>query len=208
LGKENEIPENFRSFIKDADTEKTVRGLFEKSGAMDHFKNEYSSTRTQLEKIRGEYEPIMADLNELKELRASGDLGSFFEKLGFNEEEILQYAVEKVKQMQLPEDQRKLRDDMGARERELRELRKTNETTKKQMEEFMVSQKQREISSEFSRSEVKTFMEDFDKRAGRQGAFLEEVLYRGDRAWQQGKDLTANEVIGQIMGLFNFGSPA
>jgi len=205
LGEEKELPETVRPLIKDADSEKFVRELFEKSEAMEHFKTKHGSLHAEYEKVRQQYEPLMGELTELSELRQAGDLGGFFEKLGLKQEEVLSWAVEQVKQMQLPEDQRRAHETMSLRDRELRELRKANERTQSQMESYLVTQKQREIEMATSVPEVKSFVAAFDERAGRQGAFMEELLFRGDKAFRQGRDLSAQEVVSEIMRLYPMG---
>lgn len=207
LGQEFELPEDVRGFIKSEKEEKMLRELYEKSGATDHFKtkNQYLSERSKKveEELRGFHESV----EELKTYYEKGDFDSFIGRLGVPEDFVLQWAVNKAKYYQMDPEQRAMID--AKRQAELQAYKQTKQTSSEvaRYQEYIADMKRREIQRTLDREDIRSYVSEFDKRAGKQGAFLRELVRRGDEAWQQGKDLSAEEVAQDIMNFWRLEQP-
>ena len=205
MDQEKEIPEEFRSLIKDADTEKKVREVFEKAYGLDFAKPKHEAVQQTLTQLQAEHNYVLGSVQEAKELYQRGDLDGFFEKLAIPPQRILQYAMEKLHYQELPPDQKALIDARRTAERQNLELQKTNATYQRQMQEQVVQARQFALNTELARSDVKSIADTFDQRAGKPGAFMREVINRGQLAWfqSQGKvDLTPGQAIEQVIQLY------
>jgi len=206
LGEEQELPEDIRQFIKSEKEEKLFRELYEKGGAAEHFKTKNQSYKQKLEDLEPQYTGLVEEVKELQELYGSGDIDGFLEKLSIPEEAMLKWAVDKVRYQQMPQEHKQILEAKRSAEREARELAKSNQSSQAQLNQMMVEMKRQEIESTLSKPEIKSYMQEFDKRAGREGSFVRELLDRGDRAWNRKEYLTPDQIVGQIMGLYNFGA--
>lgn len=202
LDEEKEMPEKVKALIKTEEDEKFFKELFEKSDGLDHVKTKHQSLKDNFVKLDEEYKGLVGELQELKGFYQKGDLDSFFQSLAIPEQKILEWAYQKVQYKQMAPEQRQLLD--ARREAEMRayHLEKQNSSVMSEMERFKVDQKRQEIRMTLNEGSVKSFMDEFDKRAGKKGAFLEELVERGDRAFQRGKDLHPMEVAQEIMRLY------
>lgn len=204
LGQEMEIPENLRAFIKDAETEKTFRELFEKAGAVDHFKGKtkyLTETQKELESKVGHFEQ---SVEELRTLYSSGDMDGFFQKLEIPEEKIMQWAIEKAKFYQLPEHERAKIQAQKQQETYQREAFLQNQREVAQYRNYIREIKTRDVEATLQRPDVVQYAQEFDKRAGKPNAFVNEMIRRGKEAWDQGQDLSAMEVAQSIMNFWRF----
>jgi hypothetical protein len=212
MDKELEIPEWVRQAIKDADTEKQAREIWEKAHGLDIVKPRLQKTREQLHEVAQENTQIKAQIQDLREMVAVNDFDSFFQALKIPAEKILQWAVDKANYEELPPDQRQILDRQQASERQNRLYQKQLAAQEAQSREYVSQAKAYGLQAVMAKPEVQSFAEAFDSRAGKQGAFWEEVCTAGEMAWysSEGKvDLTPEQAVQQVMGKYGkFVSPA
>ena len=194
-----------RGAVKDADTEKKIRELYEKAYGLDVVKPRFQETRQAFNELRQEHQQITHDIQELRGFYAKGDFDSFFEKLSIPQEKIFQWVLDKANYNELPPEQRQAMDQQ-------RMANKRAETVEKQMQQLQ-SQYQEQISHAtqyaldlaIERPEVKTFAQQFDERVGQPGAFRQAVIERGEWAWdKKGVYLTPEQAIQEVFKLAGY----
>lgn len=176
MDKEHEIPEHFRSIIKDADSEKMAREIFEKAYGLDFVKPKYESLKTDYEKLQGEYSPIKKDLGLLQQLLEKQDLGGFFSAFGLTDEQLIRHAMDRLEYHQLPPEKRQAMDQLQKQayksystEQELADLK-----AKQAQSELM--QTAGELQMQLTSPHVQPIAESFNARAGQPDAFEKAII--------------------------------
>lgn len=202
MDKEHEIAEQFRSIIKDADTEKLVRELHEKAYGLDVVKPRFNDLREKYKSVEQEARGYKEGIGELREHYTRGDFDSFFKKLNIPQEKVLQWVLDKAHYNELPPEQRQVLDAKRYAEQRAAALEKEHAATQSKYEDALVQAKARDLQIALDRDDVRQFAESFDARAGKPGSFLEEVIQRGELAWYTSKgkiELTPEQAIQEVL---------
>lgn len=207
MDKEHEIDEFVRGAIKDQDTEKKVKELYEKAYGLDVVKPRFQETRERFKQLNEAHTSVMAGIQELRETYSRGDFDSFFKKLNIPQEKVLQWIIDKAQYNELPPEQRQVLDARKNAEQEAWDLRKQNQTLEQQYEEAATQARERALQVELVRPDIKAFSEAFDakgfkNREGKPVSFLDAVIETGEYAWyaSQGKvDLSPEQAIQEVM---------
>lgn len=200
--KEHEIPPAFRSIIKDAETEKQVREIFEKATGIEHIKAERTQTREELKQYRAQTEPLVNIAQELHHYRQKGDMGSYFAKLGLSNQDILKYAVDYLKREELPPEQKRVYDEREAANRQMYQREQEFASMQSQLQEVRIQQRSTDLQNALSSPTVQSYVQAFDQRNG-QNAFWDEVVARGQMYWHsQQKDVPPAQIVQEIMERF------
>lgn len=206
MDKEHEIPENFRSLVKDAETQKQVKEIFEKAYGLDHVKQRHQGLQAKFQEVNTAHGQVMGSIQELREHYQRGDFDTFFNRLQIPEEKILQWVINKAQYNQLPPEQRKVLDDKRAAEMRTVELEKQTRTYEQQLQVQQTQAKQFGLQIALEKPDVKQFAQNFDSAAGKKaGDFIREVAEYGEYVWyaSQGKvDLTPEQAIQQVMSRY------
>lgn len=204
MDKEHEIPEMFRSLIKDPDSQKAVKDIFERAYGLDPVKGRMKEYQTQLGDIKPKLQAFEAGVNELRTFVQKDDFDSFLKYLNIPEEKMLQWAVNKAKYMELPPEQRQVQDAKRAAEERLYQLEKQNRDLETQFVEQKNHAKVTDLRTELTKPDITNFSKAYDQRVGKEGAFIEAVIEVGKAAYfgSQGKvDLTAAEAVQRVVAL-------
>ena len=113
---EKEFDEWMRPTIKDAETEKKVRELYEKAYGLDYVKPKHEAAQKELQAYASEYEKLHGNVNSVLEARDQGDFEVMLKRIGVTEAQIAKYLIEKQQRKELPPEQRQVYD----REEQLR----------------------------------------------------------------------------------------
>jgi hypothetical protein len=214
--KEFEIPEEFRSLIKDADSEKKVRDIFEKAYGLDGMKERYTRTKEDFGKaqeVLGKYAEQDRTIDFLGKCVEKKDFGTYFDTLGIDRKDLQKWMLQELQTAELPPEQQAIYN----RERELQKrayaLEAENQKYKTQVEssqeEGLRKEGERRVTELTtvitSQPEISAVAKAFDARKGN-GAFFELVRKTGLTAYQtEGKDLTVQEAVAQVMDLLGPG---
>lgn len=202
MDREHEIPEGFRSIIKDAETEKQVREIFEKATGIDHVKSERTQLRDEFRNYRSQSEPIMKLAQEFNHYRQTGNTGAALQVLGLSKQEVLRWAVQEVQKEELSPEQKRLYDEREAQARSQYARDQQLAEMQSQFQALQVQQRQTELSHALSRPDVASFVSQFDQRNG-QDAFKNEVIARGKMYWfSYNRDVPPDQIVGEIMQKF------
>lgn len=211
MDKEHEFDEWVRPFVKDEGSYNQVRELYEKAYGLDYVKPKYEEARQELQNIQGQYGAITDDLGKLGTFIQDvhgGNIDSMknvLDALKLSDEHVLQYAVNRLSYLDLPEDQRKQMDDRVHRDRQLVELQRENEKYKQYQSQRELDKLSFELDMELGSPEISQIAQDFEARAGKQGAFRDAVVRHSVAEHQMtGRDLMPREAVQsfiQSMGL-------
>ncbi len=200
MDKEHEFHPFLKDAIKDADTEKQIREIYEKAYGLDHVKPKYQEARKEALSYKQEVEEIKGGITELRETYQRGDLDSFFSKLNIPEEKVLQWAVQKVEYMQLPPEQRQVLDKQRNAEQRAIELEKRLQTQDRDYSERISETKIYALQLSLDRADVKSFADQFDSQVGKPGSFRDAVIQVGEAAFTtKGIDLTPEQAVNEVM---------
>lgn len=202
MEKEHEIPEFIRGVVKDADTEKQVRELFERSYGLDIVKERHKTTREELQTTRQELQGLQAELSDLRDHYQAGDLDAVFAKLSIPTEKILQYVWEKLNYNQLPPEQRQVWDERQAARREAIAMKREKSSYEEQVFTQAAQARAQEFQSCLARPDVAAIMKAFDERVGKPGDFVARVMAHGENTFYRsnGKiDLSPEQAINDVI---------
>lgn len=200
--KEYEFDEFVRGAIKDAETEKKIRELYEKARGLDEVvKPAFDETTNKYKSAESELSKFKTGLQELQDLYHNEDFEGLFQQMGISQEKILQWVWNKVQYNQLPEDQKRLRDGEAQAkqraylaERERRELENRYRSEISQARDY-------QLQSVLEKPGVKEAVEAFEAKMG-PGSFRSEVIRLGQWTEQYKKiDLSPEEAVNQVLRL-------
>lgn len=210
--KEHQIDDFLKSAIKDAETEKKVKELYEKAYGLDEVKAHRQKIQEQLQAIEPKYQSVEKSLQALGSFVQKKDYRSFFEALQIPKDDILRYAVEELKFRELPPEQKAAIENQRQQEQQFMMANEYNQKLQNDMEALVMKQAQFELQQEISKPEISAAAQAFDARVGQPGAFMAQVIQRGSYYEKvHGQSKTAKELIDEvsmIAGLSPQGMPA
>jgi hypothetical protein len=199
-----ELPDIFKPLVKDADTEKMLRDLHEKSSSLDFIKSGRARAQQEREAAVGELNELKAGLGELRQYVESKDLESFFGALQIPEQLVLEYALAKAQYAQMSPEQRASYDAQVNHNKRMVELERQNRQLQEQYSNATTQAREVELDMVLGRPDVSQVAQAFDMRVGRQGAFKAEVIRRGQHyALTANQDVPAEAVVGELLGLYS-----
>lgn len=200
MDKEHEIPEFLRGAIKDADTEKQLRELHEKAFGLDVVKPKYQSLKGQYDKIMADKESQDRSITILGKMIQNNDLDSFFKALKISEDQVLQYALERVRYREMPIEQRMQFDAQANERQRLMQLEMQNQQLQEQYMNESVQARTIQLDMGLANPLVKQAVDAFDAAVGKPGAFRAEVIKRGQYAnFTTGADIPVDQAISEVM---------
>jgi hypothetical protein len=201
-GKEMEFDDFIRPIIKDADTEKKLREMYEKAHGLPSIKSERDRVLEEYKGLKGEYTGLTEGLDHLSTLVSKKDYHGFFNALGIPEQDVLQYALSRVQYKELPPEQRQQMDAQYQASQRLEYLERANQELLQTYQTQQVSQRSAELEGYLQRPEIAQITSAFDARMG-PGAFKNEVIRRGQyyASLPQAQDITVEQAVNEIMSL-------
>lgn len=199
--KEYDIPESFRSLMKDAASEKEVTELFRKAYGLDGLLPKYQEISESFKKTNQDYGQLKGEIGKLSKFVQLKDYDSFFNALQIPEEALRDWMYEKLKRAQLPADQKAVYDREQALRREYynqedqrQKLESDLAARNEQFSEVQTRELQSKISEAMSQPDIAHLAKEVDARKG-ENAFLKEVIKIGSDKYDQTGEITPPEQI-------------
>ena len=201
MDSEVEVPEFLKNAVKDEESANYVKEMIEKSYGLDAIKEKRDHYKTQVGELEGKFNEVNQELNKTNEnldfldnLIKTGDMQTFQQYAGINDEAILKRAAEIIQYRELTPTQKaeydrniQSRQRQYALEFENQELRQTHSNSEVQKTSDALDE---QLSSSFS--EVSS---SYDKENG-YGSFRKEVVKTAMAVEQRtGKSLSPQEAI-------------
>lgn len=201
LDQEKEIDEWLKPVIKDADTEKKVRELYERAHGLDHVKGDRQRIRDSFTNFQNEVAPQLALVSHANKLLATKDydtlLGSV---LKIPDDDILKQAHKILQMREMPPEQRQALENARQANQRMFELENQNQYLSQSHEQVAVQARTQELDWTLQRPDVSQLASAYDTRAGRQGAFRQAVIERGQyHAYTSGRDLSPEQAIQEVL---------
>ncbi len=206
--KEHEIPENFRPFINQ-ENEKDFKDIFEKAFALETIKGKYQKTKEIYEKVNNDYTTVSKELGKPSKYIQNGDFDSYFSYLGIDDAALQKWMYQKLTISELSPEQQALYHKNQEALKKQYELEQQNSELKVQADEYnqikteqAIAKRSQELDTELARPDIASISRNFDSKAGKQGAFREEVINRASFLVQQsGKDISAKDAVAEVLRL-------
>lgn len=191
-GQEKEIDEMFRALVKDAESEKKVKALFEKADGIDHVKLDRDSLKKEYGGFKDQVVPYLQEYHKFTSLRDKGSLGAAFQVAGISDEQIFEYALQKLELSQNPQQSSLYKNHT---ESSLREIEMETKLQHYQMRDQQMEQYRFQSDLDSSLNANKDIASGVDSKIGRIGAFKEEVIALGVFEAQRGNVLSINDAV-------------
>ncbi len=207
--KDMEIPKEFHALMKNPESEKMVRDLFEKAHGLDVVKERFNQVRTERDTIRNEHTQISNYVNGAHEIyqravqtRDPHKLDEFFEKLQIPQEVIFQYALAKAELNEMDPAQRQIVEGQIRANRAAEAAQRNVQMSDERFQAQEAQIKQMQFEQSLARPDIAAIAADFDAKAGKAGAFRNAVATLGELTWHRtgGKvNLTPEQAINMIV---------
>jgi hypothetical protein len=209
MDKQLEIPEQFRSIIKDQDTEKLVREIFEKAEGLNYVKPKYESVKSEYENLKNQFEPVQKDLSLLGDLLKNKDFGGFFQAFNLTDEDIVKYAIDRMEYFQLPPEKRQMMDAQRQQGLDYYRIKQENDFYKQQQSQAELNNTYNELKSSTTSPHVSPIVESFNARAGQPDAFEKAVIAHAQSHFAMYKqDLSVPQAIESFIKTFGLAGMA
>lgn len=189
--------------IKDEEREKRIRELYEKSTGLDYVKPKYEKLKEDHQKLNGTWQQVVSDMGKLGGFLQNKDYGSAFQSLGLTDQQIMQYAVERLNYYELPPEQRQKMDEQSRRNQQLVAVMQENESFKRAQADFEGQQLVNEVQGALQKLGVSDAVNAIDERAGYTGAFYEHLKNHALRMFERTqRDPSPEEAISSFLRLY------
>lgn len=204
-----EIPEEFRSHIKDLDSQTKIKSMFEKVYGFDAQKEELLKSRQSFSEIEQKYNGMNEYIGSIRDIYQDAinnnnmsRLDTVWQKLGIPEEVVMAYAYEKAQRAEMDPQQRAIIEERDRLNNQMYEMRNQQADMERQREEFQRNELQANFNSAFNLPQVQAFETELDSRF-KSGLFREEVIKAGQMAYAlEGKILSVPEAISTVINRF------
>jgi hypothetical protein len=199
LDKERDFDDWAKAGIKDADTEKKVRELYEKAYGLDFVKQERQTIRSELDATRQKVQEQDKAIETLGSYAKSKDWDSFFEALSIPKNDILSYALALVQREQMPPEQKAQWEASRQAQQQAKYYQEQNQQLQSSQQQFMVQQREWELNQEISKQDYSGVVQAYNAGMGNPGAFRDYVVKIGVAYDAQGQDISVGQAVAEAV---------
>ena len=199
MGQEKAFDDFLTPVIKDAETEKKIRELYEKSHGLESVKGDREQLRAKLSEIEPTYKELTNHLGRAQKAIEIGDYDTLGESLGINEQTVLKWAHHLMMRNEMPEDQKRLHSQNRESQRRLEQLEAEREQWTQQQSSYAVERKEMELAGTMSRPDVAQAVQQYDSGMGYAGAFRDAVINYGKAMSVSGQDISAEAAVDGVL---------
>jgi len=203
-GQEKKFDEWVTPVIKDAETEKKVRELYETRDGISFVKQDRENVQRENQQmkqaVQERYQPALETVQQLTHFRDQGNLPAFFKLSGIPLQEVLKFAVNYAN---LPQDGRSQLENGAMSGIEAYGAQRQHQSSEQMAQQQAAEFKTREFEMLSTYDpQVSRTVADFDGQHG-QGAFFEQVRRTGMYHHQsRGVDISVQEAVSEVMKLY------
>lgn len=191
-GKENDVPELFRSLIKDEKSDKEVKQFLSKAYA-------FEPLASKKQEIERSYKDLSARVERPLAFLEKKDYESFFKSTNIPDEAILEAALNRLKYREMDPQQRAQYDAQNAERERLYELEMQNQQYQQQYMQMAVQTRSVELDSKLNSAEIKELVQNFDSAYGKPGSFRNAVIDRAAYIHATtGEDISVEDAIERV----------
>jgi hypothetical protein len=198
-GQEKEISEKYRALIKTAEDEKELKELFEKAEGLDFVKQDRSSLKQEYEGFKQQITPYLQDYNKFTTLRDKGNLGAAFQVAGISDDQIFEYAVQRLQMEQNPHQAQLYKNHNDA---SLQMIEMEGKIQQYQQMEQSIQAQQFEYNLTQALGAHKDVVDQIEQKWGKPGSFRDEVVSLGISEFNQGRHLTEQQAVEAVVNKY------
>lgn len=199
MDEEKEIDEMFRPLMKDPDTEKKVREIFERAYGHEYLKPKYEDIKKRLPEVEGEYKSFRSGVENIVGLRDK-DFWGFIEAVGLDKQTVAKQVLDEVKRLELPEEQKQIYDELDKTRREKLNLERQFQEEQWRNQERSVLERTYQLDTVLQKPEITAYAKAYDTSRRKPGAFREEVVRQGIAEWHVSqKDLSPEQAVQDVI---------
>lgn len=198
-GQEKEISEKYRALIKDAESEKELKELFEKAEGLDFVKQDRASLKAEHEGFKQQITPYMQEYHKFTTLRDKGNLGAALSVAGISDDQLAEYLYNKLQAEQNPQQATLLKNQQEA---SLREFDMEGQLQRYQQMEQQIQAQQFEFNLSQAVAAHKDVVSTIEGKWGRPGSFMEEVKSYGIAQFHMGQNLTEAQAVDAVLNKY------
>lgn len=214
--KEMDIPQEYHSLMKDAESEKAVRELFEKAHGIDSVKTKLADTRVERDKYLNENTTFKTQMGKARQTYAKAvqnenyhSLDGLWKQLSISPEVVMRWAHAKAQLAELAETnpaQHQLMLRQIGMEQDAEAQAESMNSLLTQNQQHELNERQNQFDNMMATPQVKALEQEFEQKFGLPGAFQEEVLNAGKLAYANGgKILSVAEAVQAVTQRFGLG---
>lgn len=176
---EYEMDDRLKALIDSPETEELVRDLVERAEGLNLLKEQRQHLRDEVSQLRHVESQRQQAVNQMSQFLQQGDLRSFTKAWGITPEQIRNLALEDARIAELPEDQQQAWYRSQQAQEQAWHLQQQNQQLQQQFNQMAVNQRENELQGVLHHERYASAAQVFDERAGRPGAFRDEIIRRG-----------------------------
>ena len=198
---EGEIDEWARGMLT-KENEENIKKIWSKAHGLDFVKKQQQKIREEYNGYKQKTEPLMKSWDSLSGLYNKGDIGGFLKGLNVPKEKVFQYVLDELNYSQLPEDQKRMKDEFNQYRQQAAMLEEQNRTLQEQHTQVLAQTMSAQLDSVLNKPEVKQVADAFDARMGKPGSFYDEVRQVGITEHKlTGRNISPEEAVGKLLRL-------
>lgn len=205
--KELEFDDWVKGAIKDPETEKKARDIFERAYGLDVVKQDRQTLKTENHTLKERISSTDKALEQLGDYVAKDDFDSFFGELKIPEEKILRYALKLVERNQWSPEQKATWQASKDAERRAETAESRAQQLEARQQQVDVQQREFELNQVMSKPDIAPAVQAYNSGMANPGAFRDLVLHFGNAAAMQGKDISAEEAVNVAMRYLRGANP-
>lgn len=176
--KEYEFDEWVKPVIKNAEIEKKLKEIYEKSHGLGPVKERAKLTETELERYKGEHGKLNQLYTDVIQYRDMNDLEMVFKKIGIPVENVAKWVIDYAKRQGLsPEEQKVYNENEAFKRNQFEQSRQMQEQEQRYMQ-LATQARAAEVDSVLARADINPIARRYDEENG-QGAFWNLVKEQG-----------------------------
>jgi hypothetical protein len=180
----HQMPDWVKPFITSKEAEDNFRQIFSLGGGFEPLKTKHEALRQKYEQESQNFNKVYQTLDELQYLIDNKDLEGFFQKVNIKDNELLDYVKYKLRQDDLPKEQKELYNQNKTFLRKNYEQEREASLLAQQNQALLRNQHEYEYQKAFGLPEVAQFQRVFDEKLG-PGAFRKHADSYGDQMYHQ-----------------------
>jgi len=198
-GKEYELDDEYRGYVKTPDDEKRIKRLFEQAKAFEHVHNDREKLKGESSKYKGELDIYNKAIEQVNQFRAKGDFRRALDVIGFGKDDVIKAAKQILDFDALPQQAQDSYYQAVEAERQAQSLYEQNQAYANQMAALSTSMKKIELSNALSNPEISEIKSRYDEVNG-PGAFERAVINVGESHFAlKQQDISAADAVEMVV---------
>lgn len=204
FGKERELPEQFRSLIKDEATEKQVKEVFTRADAFDDMKSRVENSSKEFQGLLQTHQTLDKDVKRVMNFRNQGDYDNFFAALKISDNDVFNWVQNKLAAMKDPTQLQQYNQQVQQRA-DLLQQQESYTNLQQNYNTQAVQARTMQLDMVLSRPDVTSTATAWDSKVGQIGAFRNLVIQEAANHWYmsgQKTDLSVEQAVDQVLKKF------